>query len=170
MAIYGQGEQTALNKIFTKVTVGNIADLSKEGNKKHILVDVNENHDYWIMALFEDGKTEPSLIVQISGKYDVLRAEKWLTHLNIINPKFASLDKEYDYYQDVIDAQYDVVSTKGAANYPAYILNRDKTAYADSWNNSSVTVLCHMSHWAGYRWHQGADRYKDTKGEIEKIL
>jgi hypothetical protein len=135
VAIYGNGDGTTLNKIFTKVVVGKLEDLSLEENQKHLYVDVNEGRNYWIMALFEDEKKEPSLIVQISGKYNVLKAEKWLAFLNIINPKLTTLDKDpsFDWMEDVdLD---DDISEEDLANI---IENRnsvndrtDKSIYGD---------------------------------------
>lgn len=82
---------------------------------------------------------------------------------------FIELAEKPEYYQDVIDAQYKAI-VSGAGDYPSYILNSDKSGYNENWNHSSVTVLCHLSHWAGFRWHEGDDRYKDTQGDLDKIL
>jgi hypothetical protein len=82
---------------------------------------------------------------------------------------FIELAEKKDYQQKVVQAQYDVFE-QGAGKYPTYILNANKSAYADSWNDESVTVLAHLSHWCGHRWNAGTDRYKDTNGNLDKIL
>ena len=347
VAIYGNASATSMKNIFTKVVVNKMSDLALIENRKHLYVDSNEKKDYWIIGLLEEGKTEPSLIIQICRKYDNLEAEKWLRFLNILFPQLDNSDsfdwmddiylssspisddvlsgveenlnkindrtnksiygnntlKEYgdgdvyfgtdlgspsfsgtdfekivkkeifnelnnegsysaintydnehftwgkgfavtgdlmkviknlieneyidydqifanvgikivdgkfwvlnkqgtwlkdsppnyqaadyiandkrllsffielaeksDYSQDIINAQYEAVNDGGAGDYPDYILNEDKSDYSDNWNHESVTVISHLSHWAGYRWHEGQDRYKDTKGDLDKIL
>ncbi|ADR22186.1 hypothetical protein MATR_01750 [Marivirga tractuosa] len=347
VAIYGNASATSMNNVFTKVVVNKMSDLALSENRKHLYVDSNERKDYWIIGLLEEGKTEPSLIIQICRKYDNLEAEKWLRFLNILFPQLDNSDsfdwmddidlssspisddvlsgieenlnkindrrnksiygintlKEYgdgdvyfgtdlgsptfsgtdfekivkkeifnelnnegsysaintydnehftwgkgfavtgdlmkviknlieneyidydqifanvgikivdgkfwvlnkegawlkdsppnyqaadyiardnrllsffielaeksDYSQDIINAQYEAVNDGGAGDYPDYILNEDKSDYSDNWNHESVTVISHLSHWAGYRWHEGQDRYKDTKGDLDKIL
>ncbi|NOQ25697.1 MAG: hypothetical protein GQ564_10090 [Bacteroidales bacterium] len=104
VAIYGQGESTTLNKIFTKVAVSRIDDLSIAENLKHLYVDVNEGRNYWILSLYENGKSKPSLIIQISGRYDVLAAEKWLKFLGILIEIDESLT--YDYFVTDNDAWF----------------------------------------------------------------
>jgi hypothetical protein len=100
VAIYGNREGYELNNIFTKVVVGEIDELFSENNQKHLYVDVNEGRNYWILALFEEEKEEPSLIVQISGKYDVLKAKKWLKFLGIFREPIdgKSLDEIFSSY------------------------------------------------------------------------
>lgn len=82
---------------------------------------------------------------------------------------FAELAEKKDYKQDIINAQYGVFS-ENAGNYPSYIMNTEKTAYEKNWSHTSVTVLAHLSHWCGYSWSKGIDRYKDTNGDLDKIL
>lgn len=84
---------------------------------------------------------------------------------------FIELAEKDGYRQAVMNAQYAVLQEgTGAANYPSYIVNKDKTGYADSWNDGSATILAHLSHWCGYSWSQGTDRYKDTNGILSNIL
>ena len=83
---------------------------------------------------------------------------------------FMELAEKDSYTQDVLNTQVEVFTKKGAGKYPSYILNNTKTAYVDNWSHESVTVLAHLSHWAGYRWSEGTDRYKDTKGDLDKII
>jgi hypothetical protein len=84
---------------------------------------------------------------------------------------FIELAEKDSYRQAVINAQYSVLQEGiGAANYPSYIVNKDKTGYAENWNDGSATILAHLSHWCGYSWSQGTDRYKDTNGNLSSIL
>ena len=83
---------------------------------------------------------------------------------------FTELAEKGDYTQDVLNAQVEVFTKQGAGKYPSYIMNSAKTAYADNWSHESVTVLAHLSHWSGHRWSEGTDRYKDTKGGMDKII
>ena len=81
----------------------------------------------------------------------------------------SEIAEKKNYAQDVINAQYKVLSLK-AGKYPTYIFNVDKTAYSGNWSHESVTVLAHLSHWCGYSWSEGTDRYKDTNGYLDKII
>ena len=143
-----------INKLFE------IEDKSYEQLFNNVGIKVVDNH-FWVLDSKGAWKKDSPPSYEAS---DYIASNKQLLSF------FIELAEKSDYYQDVIDVQYDVISDKGAGNYPAYILSKDKTAYADNWNHASVTVLCHLSHWAGYRWHEGTDRYKDTKGDLDKIL
>ena len=85
---------------------------------------------------------------------------------------FIELAQKEDYSGDVMTAQYNIVKDDGPLDFPTYILVSEKTGYADSWNDASVTVLCHLSHWssASYGWHKSGNSYQDTKGDLAKVL
>ncbi|MBN1180883.1 MAG: hypothetical protein JXB49_01255, partial [Bacteroidales bacterium] len=85
---------------------------------------------------------------------------------------FIELAQKEDYSVDVMTSQYNIVKDDGPLDFPSYILVNEKTAYADSWNDASVTVLCHLSHWlsACYGWHKSGNSYQDTKGDLAKVL
>ncbi len=83
---------------------------------------------------------------------------------------FIELAEKDDYTEDVLNAQVNTFSEKGAGKYPSHIINSEKTAYSDNWSHQSVTVIAHLSHWAGASWSDGKEIYKDTKGDLDKIL
>lgn len=116
---------------------------------------------FWVVD--KDGKW----LKDLPPTYD---ASKYIKSNTELLSFFIELAEKSDYYQDVINAQYNKGIASGAGSYPSYILNDSKSGYSDNWNNTSVTVLCHLSFWSGYGWHAGTERYKDTKGELDKIL
>ncbi|MBS1508888.1 MAG: hypothetical protein JSS79_19785, partial [Bacteroidetes bacterium] len=98
-------------------------------------------------------------------------ASKYIRGSKVLMSFFIELAEKKGYQKEVMNAQYSVLqSGDGSANYPEYILNKDNTGYAENWNDESVTILAHLSHWCGYSWSQGQNRYKDTKGELGAIL
>jgi hypothetical protein len=118
------------------------------------------NKHFWVLD------SEGNWLKDIPDQYeasDYIRNNKQLLSF------FIELAEKKDYCQDVTDAQYNAI-VSGAGDYPSYIIKTDKSNYNDNWNDESVSVLCHLSHWAGYRWNEGVDRYKDTKGDLDKIL
>lgn len=102
IAIYGNDETHEIIDKFKKVTVSNFDDLLDPENKKHIYIDSDRTHDYWIMAFYEDDgidenesdtqeeseskliEKEPLLIIQICGPHSILTADKWLKYLGIL--------------------------------------------------------------------------------------
>jgi hypothetical protein len=100
---------------------------------------------------------------------DQYKASEYIRDNEQLLSFFIELAEKEDYKQYIIDAQYKVFSN-GTGKYPTYILNADKSGYSDNWSHESVTVLCHLSHWCGFSWSAGTDRYKDTNGDLDKIL
>jgi TANFOR domain-containing protein len=100
---------------------------------------------------------------------DQYKASEYIRDNEQLLSFFIELAEKEDYKQYIIDAQYKVFSN-GTGKYPTYILNSDKSGYSDNWSHESVTVLCHLSHWCGFSWSAGTDRYKDTNGDLDKIL
>jgi predicted chitinase len=85
-----------------KVQVSELADLEKDENKKFIRSE--ETHfKYLIIAFYEEGATEPSLIMQIE-KFDISEwqntKEVWLKFLKIITKKENTNTKKIEITED----------------------------------------------------------------------
>ncbi|GEM_PF-2723768 len=83
IAIYS--EKAEISKL-VKVQVSAVGDLEKEENKKHLKSE-ETFIKYMIIAFYEEGNTDPVLIIQVE-KYDISKIqntkEKWLKHLGIL--------------------------------------------------------------------------------------
>ena len=88
VAIYGNGKTSEMINAFTKRKVENPDELKDKKNIDRIYCDETPL-DYMIIGFYEDGKAEPSMIMQIE-KFDISKfqftKEKWLEFLNIYKP------------------------------------------------------------------------------------
>jgi hypothetical protein len=161
------GEVLTLGKGFS--VKGQLMNVFKElfkctnQNYEQILLNVGikiVNNHFWVVD--SDGKWKKDVPPNYYASEYIKSSVELLSF-------FIELIEKPDYKQDMIDAQYKVL-VSGAGNYPSYIINNEKDGYNDNWSHKSVTVLCHLSHWAGYRWNEGTDRYKETNGNLDKII
>jgi hypothetical protein len=83
IAMYGNGTAQDMLKAFTKVEVTELDQLQDEENKKHIYVEETYTK-YFIIALYEEGRSEPSVIMQIEKFVWANSLEKWLKFLKIL--------------------------------------------------------------------------------------
>lgn len=81
---------------------------------------------------------------------------------------FIELAEKGKYAKDVATAQSNVFS-KNAGKIPAYVMDKEKNDFADSWNKSSVSLLAHLSHWIPGKGWKNLD-YSGTKGKLDKVL
>ena len=92
IAIYS--EKATIDNI-TKVQVTEIAELEKEENKKHLKSE-ETFIKYLLIAFYEEGNTEPVLMMQIE-KFDISQMqntkEMWLRYLNILANRKDSIAK-----------------------------------------------------------------------------
>ena len=83
VAIYGNGDKTVMTDAFTKIQVTDADKLEDRENKKHIYCDETFTK-YLIIAFYEDGKTEPSMIMQVEKFVGDDTKDKWLEYLGIL--------------------------------------------------------------------------------------
>jgi hypothetical protein len=75
VAIYGSGEQTVMTKAFTKIQVTDSKELEDKDKKEHIYCDETYTK-YLIIAFYEDGKDNPSMIMQV-GLFHLRGSQAW---------------------------------------------------------------------------------------------
>lgn len=86
VAIYGNGIDTKIEDALIKVQVSDADVLEDEDSINHIYCDETPI-DYMIIGFYEEGKDDPTLIMQIE-KFDISKwqftKEKWLEYLGIL--------------------------------------------------------------------------------------
>ena len=148
--------------------------MKKNDNYKRIFLEVGLRVDDngWLQVLTKEGVWKKDDFSNKNdykfGASEIIRNDPQLLSF------FIEFAEKSVYAQDVANAQVEAVMKDGAAgDYPDYIFDKEKDAYTDNWNNASIRVLSHFSHWLpGRTWakSRSADRYKATKGEWSKIL
>jgi hypothetical protein len=86
VAIYGNGTDTKIEDALTKIQVSDANVLEDKDSINHIYCDETPI-DYMIIGFYEEGKDDPTLIMQIE-KFDISKwqftKEKWLEYLGIL--------------------------------------------------------------------------------------
>jgi Fibronectin type III domain len=83
IAMYGNGSVQDMLNAFIKIEVEKFEDLKKDENKKHIYVEETYTK-YFIVALYEENRSEPSVIMQLEKVVWGNSLEKWLKFLRIL--------------------------------------------------------------------------------------
>jgi hypothetical protein len=83
VAIYGNGDKAVMTDAFTKIQVTDASELDDKEKKKSIYCDETYTK-YLIIAFYEDGKTDPSMIMQVEKFTGDDSKDKWLKYLNIL--------------------------------------------------------------------------------------
>jgi hypothetical protein len=118
---------------------------------------------FWVLS------TDGTWLKDIPGRdKNLYMASKYIASNTQLLSFFIELAEKKDYQKSIANAQYKVFE-QGAGKFPSYVLNQDKSGYSSNWDDESVTVLSHLSHWCGYSWSTG-ERYKETNGQLSKIL
>ncbi|MCC6463581.1 MAG: hypothetical protein IT260_24135, partial [Saprospiraceae bacterium] len=74
------------------------------------------------------------------------------------------------YKQKALDAQWKTI-TAHAGKVPDYVFDKAGNKYADEWSDGAVAFAAHMSHWLpGYGWEYQKQGFKDTKGNVLKMV
>lgn len=82
---------------------------------------------------------------------------------------FAEFAEKEDYCQDFVNAQYELLKNTTMKIPSCVVASENSTAYEESWDDETATVLFHLSHWLPAGGWNFKD-YSDTKGKMEKIL
>jgi hypothetical protein len=83
IAIYGNGSVQDMANLLTKVEVTDVDGLDDAENKKWIYVEETFTK-YFIIALYEENRVEPSFIIQVEKFAGHNSMEKWLRYLGIL--------------------------------------------------------------------------------------
>lgn len=83
VAVYSNGSATIMKNAFTKVEVTELSELEEPANRKHLYVEETYTK-YFIIAFYEEGRTDPSIMMQIEKFTFDNSLEKWLKYLRIL--------------------------------------------------------------------------------------
>lgn len=84
VAVYNNGSEMSMKNVFTKVVVSDLSDLKNADNKKYLYVEETWWPKYFIIGFYEEGKTEPTLIMQVEKFALSNSLEVWLKYLKIL--------------------------------------------------------------------------------------
>ena len=138
VAIYGNGDKMVMTSAFTKIQVKDAKELADNNNVNHIYCD--ETYiKYLIIGFYEDGKEDPSMIMQVE-KFDISQRqntkEKWLEYLGILGEP----------------VKYEITQSQLAEMFPNTDTTRLKEVMKAINNNSadfSINTAQRMSHFLG---------------------
>jgi hypothetical protein len=81
---------------------------------------------------------------------------------------FIELGEKKEFREDVAKAQYRAIM-KTAGKWPAYVVDQAAGKFADSWDEASVAMLAHLSHWLSAGSWSHTD-YSSTKGDMASVI
>jgi hypothetical protein len=102
------------------------------------------------------------------SSYTTMYASLYIKSNNKLLSFFIELTEKADYRVDIATKMWATIA-EGIGKIPDYVFVTAKTGYAESWNDESITVLSHLSHWLpGQSW--STVNYSSTKGKLETII
>lgn len=115
-----------------KVQVSDEKELDEETNKKYIRCE-ETFFKYMIIAFYEEGATDPAIVMQIE-KFDISNRQNtrmvWLDYLNITNKENTSLEEEKTNVKDE-NVIVEEVITSALVNMEEYLGNDYEKEYED---------------------------------------
>nr|WP_321450585.1 fibronectin type III domain-containing protein [uncultured Carboxylicivirga sp.] len=150
IAIYGDGETTSLENIFTKRVVSDIDSLADKSNIDFIYCDDALFSDYLIIAFYEKDKSTPTLIIQVlpleNYTFKDIKKE-WLKHLGIYRESIdgKTLDEIFNQYESLSAEEISIVrsmikeETDSEKKKEYYLKLQEKVEYKNQRDNISTT-------------------------------
>ena len=139
VAIYGDGDQTTMTDAFTKIQVTDSDELTDKENIKHLYCDETYTK-YFILAFYEDGKSKPTMIMQVEKFMGDDSKDKWLKYLNILKGQ-GETEAVIPITADLLKGVYPDVSSERLEQV-AEVINK----YS---NDFGITTPERMSHFLG---------------------
>lgn len=97
-----------------------------------------------------------------------MAASKYIQKSAQLQSFFIELGEKKEFREDIARAQYRAIM-QTAGKWPEYIIDRAAGTFAGQWNEATIGMIAHLSHWLPAAGWKSTD-YSDTNGDMLSVI